>query len=101
VERLDDAGTEHVCGFEGEFQEVVLGFAFDASPHGTAMLGAVGAGSGDVDECHAGVEFCEGSGCGEGEVVGDVGVLLLGHSGGGHSEAEEAGVVAGQVGLDG
>lgn len=57
MERLDESDAEHVGGFEGEFEDVVFGSAFDSSPHDAAALGAVGSRAGDVDECHGGVEL--------------------------------------------
>ena len=98
VEGLDESGAEHVGGFKGKGEEGVFGFALDAGPHDAAFFGAVGAGAGDVDEGHAGVESEEELGGGEGEVVGEVVVRLLGHAGGGDAEGEEAGVEAGEFG---
>ena len=86
---LDEAGAEHVGGFEGEVEEGVFGLAFDAGPHDAAGFGAVGACSGDVDEGHSGVEAGEGFGGFEGEVVGDVVILLLGHAGRGDAEVKK------------
>ena len=40
MEGLDESGAEHVGGSEGEFEEIVFGFAFDAGPHAAAALGA-------------------------------------------------------------
>jgi hypothetical protein len=101
VERLDGSRAEHVGGFEGELEEIVFGFAFDAGPHGAAAFGRVGASSGDVEEGHLRVESCEGCGSGEGEVVGEVLVLRLVHPGGGDAKGEEAGVEAGELGFNG
>ena len=101
MKRLYESGPEHIGRFEGEFEDVVFCFAFDASPHAAVALGAVGSGSGDVDERHGWVELCERGRGGEGKVVGDAGVLGLGHAGGGDADAEEAGVEAGEIGLDG
>ena len=98
---LNGSRAEHVGGVEGELEDVVFGFAFDASPHGAAALGRVGAGSGDVKEGHVGVEAGEGGGGGEGQVVGEVGVFCFVHAGGGDAEGEEAGVVAGELRFDG
>jgi hypothetical protein len=81
VQRLDKSGAKHIGGAEGEFEDVVFGPAFDPSPHDAAAFGRVGAGAGDVDEGHLRIEFREGGGGGEGEVVGEVGVLCLVHSG--------------------
>lgn len=98
---MDESRTKHVSGPERKFEEVVFGFAFDAGPHDAAAFGRVGAGAGDVNERHVGVESGECGGGGEGEVVGEVGVFRFVHAGGGDAEREEAGVEAGELGLDG
>jgi hypothetical protein len=101
MKRLNEAGAEHVSCAEEKFEEIVFGLAFDAGPHDAAVFGGVSASAGDVEEGHGGVELRQRRGCGEGEVVGEVLVLLFGHSGGGDAEGEEAGVEAGELGLDG
>ncbi len=101
MKRLNESRPKHISRFEGKFEDIVFCFSFDTSPHGAAALGAVGSSSGDVDKCHGGVELCE-SGCGgEGEVVRDAVVLHFGHAGGSDADAEEAGVEASEISLDG
>jgi len=97
---LHEAGAEVVGCVEGQAGECVFGAAFDASPHGAALFGAVGAGAGDVDEGHLWIECGEGLGEVQCGVVGDVGVVGFAEADGADAGAEEAGVVAGELAGD-
>ena len=79
----------------------VLGAAFDPGPAAAALFGAVGAGAGEVDERHRGVDSGEGACGGRRVVVGDAFVVLRAYADGGGAERPEAGVGVGQFGADG
>src|SRR6266508_2731470 len=66
-------------------------------PHGAPALGAVGTRTGHVDEGHVRVLLRHARRRGHREVVRDAPVLVLAHPGRGDTEAEEAGVVAGEL----
>ena len=100
VHRQNRGRPEHVRGLERQPQQRVLGRAFDARPHRPALFAAVGAAAGHIDKGHLRIEPRQRGGGGEGEVVGDAAIFVFRLPRCGDAEAEEAGVVAGEVGLD-
>lgn len=96
--RFHEAGAEVVNPFEAHVHEGVFSAAFYASPHDAAFFGAVGEGSGDVDEDHLRVERCERAGEVCSDVISDASVVGFAHSGRAYAGAEEAGVISGEPG---
>lgn len=92
-----ETGAEIVGVLESAAEEGIFGASFDAGPHDAAFLGAVGEGSGDIDEGHVGIDGAEGFGEAERGVVGEVVVEGFAHAAGTDAGTEKAGVVAGQL----
>jgi len=97
VERLNDAGPKHVGSGEEHVEDGVFGFSFYAGPHHAAVLRAVGAGSGDIDEGHLRIKAAEDIGGRGGDSVGEAFVFYFVHSAGRDPETEKAGIEAGEL----
>jgi probable blue pigment (indigoidine) exporter len=97
VRRLDHAGAEGVS-VRQQLDDLAFGAGLDPGPH--LPTRGVGAGTGDIDERHGGVDLGQGAGGRHGVVVGHRGVSGLVEADRRHPQAIETGVETGQLGCD-
>src|SRR6478735_3952358 len=86
---------------ERQLQHRILGAALDARPHDLALLATVGACAGNQDEDGLRARLHKRLRRRDRHVIGDAAVVGLRHANRADAEAEEAGVEAGKLGLQG
>ena len=96
VHRLDVSRPKQVHRAKGKREQRVFRTALNSRPHGAALLRAVCALAGDVDERHRRIDAHEHARRCHGRIESHPRVGGLRHASGAHAEAEEAGVEAGQ-----